>query len=62
MGQKMLVKYYKYWGEKYGERPRDREKRGEKDKGINSFTLLFFSVLVLILDSNFLAMSRWKLW
>jgi len=32
MGQKMLVKYYKYWGEKYwgekyGERPRDREKR-----------------------------------
>jgi hypothetical protein len=33
MGQKMLVKYYKYWGEKYGERPGDREKRGEKDKG-----------------------------
>ena len=42
IGQKMLVKYYKYWGEKYGERPGDREKRGEKDKGDQLLNIVIF--------------------
>jgi hypothetical protein len=42
MGQKMLVKYYKYWGEKYGERTGDREKRGEKDKGDQLLNIIIF--------------------
>ncbi|CAD6219782.1 unnamed protein product [Miscanthus lutarioriparius] len=42
MGGKMLVKYYKYWGEKYGERPGDREKRGEKDKGDQLLNIVIF--------------------
>ncbi|BAF04054.2 Os01g0170400 [Oryza sativa Japonica Group] len=43
MGTRMLMKYYKYWGEKYGERQGDREKRGEKDKGdqLLNFTVFF---------------------
>ncbi|XP_066317809.1 zinc finger BED domain-containing protein RICESLEEPER 2-like [Miscanthus floridulus] len=47
MGTRMLVKYYKYWGEKYGERQGDREKSGEKDKGdqLLNFTV-FFCVVV----------------
>jgi len=51
MGKKMLAKYYKYWGEKEIER---REER--KTRGINCLTLLFFSVLLLILGSSFLIM------
>jgi hypothetical protein len=42
MGQKMLVKYYKYWGEKYGEMSGDREKRGEKDKGDQLLNIVIF--------------------
>jgi hypothetical protein len=43
MGTRMLMKYYKYWGEKYGERQGDREKRGEKDKGdqLLNFTVFY---------------------
>ena len=58
----MLVKYYKYWGEKYGERLGDREKRGEKDKGDQLLNIVIFFVFVLIVGSNFLTMSRWQLW
>jgi hypothetical protein len=61
MGTRMLVKYYKYWGEKYGERQGDREKRGEKDKGISCSTSLFSSVLLLILDTNFQKSLEWEL-
>jgi hypothetical protein len=42
MGDRMLVKYYKYWGEKYGERLGDREKRGEKDKGDQLLNIIIF--------------------
>ena len=38
MGKRMLVKYYKYFGEKYG------EKRGEKDQLLN--LVIFFCVAV----------------
>jgi hypothetical protein len=47
MGKRMLVKYYKYFGEKYGEKRSDREKRGEKDKGDQLLNLvIFFCVAV----------------
>ena len=43
----MLVKYYKYWGDKYGERLGDREKRGEKDKGDQLLNfIVFFCVAI----------------
>ena len=44
MAARMLVKFYKYWGEKYGERQGDREKRGEKDKGdqLLNFSVYYF--------------------
>lgn len=50
MAIRMLVKFYKYWGEKYGERQGDREER--KIRGISCSTLMFSSVLLLILDIN----------
>ena len=47
MGMRMLVKYYKYWGDKYGERLGDREKRGEKDKGDQLLNfIVFFCVAI----------------
>lgn len=42
MGKRMLVKYDKYFGEKYGEKRSDREKRGEKDKGDQLLNLVVF--------------------
>lgn len=47
MATRMLVKFYKYWGEKYGERQGDREKRGEKDKGDQLLNFnVFFCVAI----------------
>jgi hypothetical protein len=47
MGKGMLVKYYKYFGEKYGEKRSEREKRGEKDKGDQLLNIvIFFCVAV----------------
>lgn len=47
MAIRMLVKFYKYWGEKYGERQGDREKRGEKDKGDQLLNFnVFFCVAI----------------
>ncbi|CAN6253526.1 unnamed protein product [Urochloa humidicola] len=47
MGKRMLVKYHKYFGEKYGEKRSDREKRGEKDKGDQLLNIvIFFCVAV----------------
>jgi hypothetical protein len=42
MGKRMLVKYYKYWGNKYGERQGDIDKRGEKDKGDQLLNFVVF--------------------
>jgi hypothetical protein len=55
----MLVKYYKYWGEKYGERQGDREER--KIRGISCSTLMFSSMLLLILDTNYQIALEWEL-
>jgi hypothetical protein len=57
-GHRNDTNYYKYWGEKYGERLGDREKRGEKDKGVSCLTFIVFSVLLLILGLSFLIMSK----
>jgi len=47
MGKRMLVEYYKYWGDKYGERLGDREKRGEKDNGDQLLNfVVFYSVAI----------------
>ena len=49
VGKRMLVKYYKYFREKYGERPGDGEKRGEKDKGdqlLNLNLVVYFCVAI----------------
>lgn len=51
MGKRMIVKYYKYWGEKYGEMLADREKRGEKDKGDQLLNLAIFFCLAI--DSRY---------
>jgi hypothetical protein len=54
MGKRMLVKYYKYWWEKYGERQGDKEKSGEKDKGdqLLNFVVFFCVAISTIMDQS----------
>ncbi|CAL4888787.1 unnamed protein product [Urochloa decumbens] len=47
MGKRMLVKYCKYFGEKYGEKRSVREKRGEKDKGGQLLNIVIFFCVVV---------------
>ncbi|CAD6259402.1 unnamed protein product [Miscanthus lutarioriparius] len=53
MGKRMLVKYYKYFGEKYGERLGDGEKRGEKDKGDQLLNLNFVVYFCVAIDPRY---------
>jgi hypothetical protein len=60
MGKRMLVKYYKYFGEKYGEKRSDREERGEKDKGDQLLNIIIFFCVAIdprYKLSNYIKMS-----
>jgi hypothetical protein len=53
MGKRMLVKYYNYFGETYGERLGNREKRGEKNKGDQLLNLNFVVYFCVAIDPRY---------